>query len=103
MPMKLVRHSRTRPDCMLEIFQKAQPTEEMFMESQRMVIKRLNKAVMYAFANSFPAAIPNLDRNSLRIIGFSDASFAKNDDFFVTVGTCLLRKRLAKEWRSHFN
>ena len=86
MRMKLAWLSHTRPDCMLEISQLAQVTEDKFMQNKRVLTKRLNKAVKYAVSNRFSLAILKLDHDSVRIVGFSDASFAHNDDFTSQLG-----------------
>ena len=41
-----------------------------------MCIRDSNRAVHYAVTNRVPLAIPKLDHSSIRIVGFSDASFA---------------------------
>ena len=73
MQMKLAWLSHTRPDCMFEISQLVQVTEEKFMQNKRVLMKRPNKAVKYAVSNRFSLAIPKLDHDSVRIVGFSDA------------------------------
>ena len=78
--------SNTRPDCLLEISQLAQVTEEAFNSSRRPAIKRLNKAVRYAVDNRTSLKIPKLRIDSLQVIGFSDASFANNADLSSQLG-----------------
>ena len=76
MRMKLGRLANTRPDVLFEIATLAQVTEDHFNPGRREFIKRLNRAVHYAVTNRVPLAIPKLDHSSIRIVGFSDASFA---------------------------
>ena len=86
MRMKLAWLSNTRPDCLLEISQLAQVAEEIFNSSRREVIRRLNKATRYAVDHKAPIRVPKLDKQSLRIIGFSDSSFANNNDLSSQLG-----------------
>lgn len=84
--MKLAWLSKSRPDCLFEIAQLAQVTEEMFLQQPSAYIRRLNKAIKYATDNRIALKIPKLHRSSLRIVGFSDASFAKNSDLSSQLG-----------------
>ena len=86
MRMCLAWLANTRPDCLLEISQLAQVTEENFKASKRHVLKRLNKAVRYAVDNRVPLKIRKLSVASLKVIGFSDASFANNADLSSQLG-----------------
>ena len=78
--------ANTRPDCLLEISQLAQVTEQTFRTSKRDVLKRLNGAVKYAVDNRVPLKIRRLSADSLKVIGFSDASFANNADLSSQLG-----------------
>ena len=86
MRMCLAWLANTRPDCLFEISQLAQVTQEIFGTSKREVIKRLNKAVKYAVEHRVSIKIPRLNKRYLRILGFSDASFANNADFSSQLG-----------------
>lgn len=86
MRIKLAWLSNTRPDCLFEISQLAQITEDMFEADSKRVIQQLNRAVRYAIQNQVSPKIPALDPDSLRIIGFSDSSFANNRDLSSQVG-----------------
>ena len=86
MRMRLAWLSNSRPDCLFEISQIAHVTESMFEGSKKQVIKRLNKAVKYAINNQLSLKIRRLETKSLRIIGFSDASFANNADLSSQLG-----------------
>lgn len=56
-----------------------------------MVIKRVNKAVKYAFTHRFSLATRKLDQDSLLMVRFSDASFANNDNLTSQLGNvCFL-------------
>ena len=81
MRMCLAWLANTRPDRLFEISQVAQVTQQIFDSSKRDIIKGLNKAVKYAVNNRTSIKTPRLERNSLKIIGFSYASFANNADF----------------------
>ena len=86
MRMKLAWLSNTRPDCLFEISQLAQVTEEMFSSSPRETARRLNKAVKFAVDNRLSLRIPKLDKKTLRVIGYSDSSFANNADLSSQLG-----------------
>ena len=86
MRMKLAWLANTRPDCLLEISQLAQITERMFEEDQRKIVRQLNRAVRYAIQNQISLRIPALDLDTLRIIGYSDSSFANNRDLSSQLG-----------------
>lgn len=72
MRMKLPWLANTRPDCQFEISQLEQVTNERFDKEIPSLIRRLNKATNYA------VKIPALDHDSVRVVGFADASFANN-------------------------
>lgn len=86
MRMKFAWLSHSRPDCLFEISQLAQVTEAKFDSSKREFLKRLNRAVKFADDHRVSLKIRKLDKESLRIIGFSDASFANNDDLTSQLG-----------------
>ena len=86
MRMRLAWLSNSRPDCLFEISQLAQVTEQMFTSCRRNVINRLNKTVRFAKGNKVSLKIRNLDKESIRIIGFSDSSFANNEDLSSQLG-----------------
>lgn len=73
MRMKLAWLSNTRPDCLFQISQLAQITEDMFEADRKRIIQQLNRAIRYAIQNQISVKIPALDPDSLRIIGFSDS------------------------------
>lgn len=75
-----------QPDCLFEISQLAQVTETMFNEGKESHIRRLNKAVKYAIDNRVYVKVPKLDKTSLLIVGFSNASFANNTDLTSQLG-----------------
>ena len=54
--------------------------------SRHDVLKQLNKAVKFAIDKKVSLQISWLDKDSLRIIGFSDASFANNEDLSSQLG-----------------
>lgn len=78
MRMKLALPVNTRPDCQLEISQLAQVTEERFHKNKPSLIFQLNKATKYAVENGVALKIPALNRDSIRLPGFADDSFANN-------------------------
>ena len=51
MRMKLAWLSNSRPDCLFEISQLAQVTDEIYAAKKKELIRRINKAVRYAMQN----------------------------------------------------
>ena len=91
MRIKIAWLANTRPDCLFEISQLAKFTEELFNKSRRENIRRLKKSIVFAISNRFSLRAPKLDKKPLRVIGYSDASFANNADFSTQLGhTCFL-------------
>ena len=86
MRMRLAWLSNTRPDCLFSIAQLAQVTEDMFNKNPGALIKQMNKATTYAVKNPCGIKVNKLDLDSLRVVGFSDASFANNHDLTSQVG-----------------
>ena len=84
--MKLAWLANSRPDCLLEISQLSQVTESVFRDEKENIVKRLNKAVIYAVDNRTRRVIPKLERELLRLVGFSDSSFTNNPDMSSQVG-----------------
>ena len=86
MRMRLAWLSNTRPDCLFEVSQLAQVTEARFKASPKAWIRRLNKAVKLALINPISLRVAKLDPNTIRVIGYSDASFANNEDLSSQLG-----------------
>ena len=90
MRMKLAWLSNTRPDLLFEISQLAQITSYRFATSANACIKRLNSAVRYALDNDASLKFRRLERDSLRLVGFSDASYANNHDLTSQLGRIIM-------------
>ena len=86
MRMRLAWLANTRPDCMFEISQLDQVTEDMFLQDSKKTLQRLNMAVAFATNNRIPLQIAKLNQESLRVIDFSDASFSNNADLSTQLG-----------------
>ena len=84
--MRLAWLSNTRPDCQFESSQIAQIREDIFDMKQTECRKRLNRAVNFAIAHLYSLNVPKLHLKSLRVTGFSDSSFANNDDLSSQLG-----------------
>ena len=52
----------------------------MFNQNPKQILQRINEAVAFAFDNRVSLRNPKLDKNTLRDIGYSDASSANNAD-----------------------
>lgn len=84
--MKLAWLSHSRPDVLFEVAQLAQVTFDLFKEERTAIIKRTNRTVIYAQHQSVVIKFPILDARHLRVIGYSDASFAMNPDLSSQLG-----------------
>lgn len=103
MRMKLAWLANTRPDCLFEISQLSQVTEDRFKSDKNRIIRRLNKAVKYAVDNRIYLRIPKLDLQTLRVVGYSDASFANNHDLSTQLGVlCFLADDKGNSVPIHF-
>ena len=90
MRMKLAWLSNSRQNCLFEIAQLAQITDEMFKKSAPTIIRRLHKATKYAVENRIRLRIPTLEKSSIRVVGFSDSSFANNEDYSSQLGYIIM-------------
>lgn len=86
MRMKLEWLANTRPDCLFEISQLAQVTEEKFDSQRASIIRRQNRAVKYAVDNRILLRVCLLEKERLKVVSFSDSSFASNDDLSSQLG-----------------
>ncbi len=86
MRMKLAWLGNSRADCDVEISQLAQVTDPIFQQSHREILKRINRVMRYAADNLVSLKFPKLDLETLRVVGFSDASFANNYDLASQLG-----------------
>jgi len=71
---KLAWLAHTRADCLFEISQLAQVTVERFQKERTASLRRLNKAIRFAVDNPLALRIPKLDMETLKVVGFADAS-----------------------------
>lgn len=90
MRMKLGWLANTRPNVLFEIATLAQVTLEHFDSNRKECLRRLNRAVRYAVNHRIALAIPKLESKSVRVVGFSDASFANNRDLSTQLGHIVL-------------
>ena len=84
--MQLMWLSHSRPDCLFEISQLTQVTRDMFDTERKDIVKRANRVVSYAMDNPVTISFPQLDLDSVKVIGYSDASFANNRDLSSQLG-----------------
>ena len=84
MRMKLAWLANTPPDLLFEISQLV--TLERFSSSTQAHWKRLSTAIRYAHVNMSNLKFLKIDRDSIRIVGHSDAAFANNHDFKSQLG-----------------
>ena len=80
MHIRLAWLTNSRPDCQFDISEPAQVTEDRYLAEQPAIVRRLNRATRYATDYSVSLKIATLDHESLRVVGFADASFANNHD-----------------------
>ena len=90
MRMKVAWLANTRPDCLLEISKLAQVTKERFEQERRECIKHINRVVKYATSNRLTLRVPKLKVDTVRVVGFADASFAGNHDLSSQLGFIVL-------------
>lgn len=86
MRMCLVWLANTRPDRQFEISKLAHVTVERFLTDNAVLARLLNKATKYATCKQISLKIPKLYHDSLRVVGFADASFANNHDLSTQLG-----------------
>lgn len=89
MRMGLAWLANSQPDFLFQNSQLAQITEDIYKRQPQVYIGRLKKAIRYAIDNRTTLKVPKLDSNLLRIVGFSDASFANNHDHSTKLG-CIM-------------
>ena len=90
MRMKLGWLANTRPDLQFEISQLGQITRDRFRNNARVCVKRLNAAVRYVIDNAASFKVRKLKRGGLRIVGFSDVSYASNHDLTSQLGRMIV-------------
>jgi len=82
--------NHTRPDLAYAIGQLQQVTEKIFYENKAAVLSELNRTVRRAKKDIVSIRIPKLDKDTLRVVGFSDAGFASNRDLSSQLGYIIL-------------
>ena len=90
MRMKVAWLANTRPDLLFEISQLAQITQSMFEQDAKAFLKRLNGVIRYAHKNVAHLKFPSLERDDVRIVGYSDAAYANNRDLTSQLGRIIL-------------
>ena len=88
--MKLAWLAHTRPDCLFHISQLAQVTSDRFESDKRNIIKQYNLAAKLAKEQKYFLRTPHLNREPIRVVGFSDASFANNHDLSSQLGYIIM-------------
>lgn len=84
--MRVAWLSHTRLDCLYDINQLAQVTAEVFNEYKSEVVEQYSKLVEMIRTEDLPIKVPKLNIETLRLIGFSDASFGSNRDLSSQLG-----------------
>ena len=90
MRMNVAWLANTRPDMQFEISQLTQITQKMFDSNAKAYVKQINSLVRYAHNNVAHIQFPSLVRDTLRIVGFSDAAYANNYDLTSQLGRIIL-------------
>ena len=88
--MKLARFSSTRLGMIFEMAQLAQVTEGRFNIDTEAHMKRLNSTVIYAHSNTAHLLFPRLDKDSIQLLGYSDAAFTNNHYLASLLGSPVL-------------
>lgn len=89
--MKLAWITHNRPDCAYEVSQMTPVTKERFESERSATIKGCNKLILHAHKNRLGIKVWKIDRKTLKVVGFSDASFANKADLTSQMGyVCLL-------------
>lgn len=78
--MRPVWLCHSRQNCLFQISELTQLTKPYFEENNREVIKRTNILIKFAINNKAELRYMELDLCSLKVISFSDASFAGSKD-----------------------
>lgn len=86
MRMKLMWLSHSRPYCIFEISQMMQVTRDHFAEEHRSIVKTTNRVIKYATGQIVKIRFPALQCETLKVVGYSDASFANNRDHTSKLG-----------------
>lgn len=82
--------SNSRPNFTYGISQLSQVTESMCHSDVRKYIKMLNVVVKRAREDSTPIMFPKMALYSIRMVGYSDASFSGNHDLTSQLGRIVL-------------
>ena len=90
MRMKLAWLANTRPDLQFAISQLAQVTQARFDTNAMGYVKNLNSTVRYGHDNAVSIRFPRPECSSIRLVGFSDAAYAKNHDLTSKLGRIML-------------
>lgn len=85
MSMRLAWRANTRSDCLFEISQLSQVTVERFYIERTATIRRPRKITKFTVDNHTSLNILKLEKESLNVIGFSDASFSSNYDLSIQI------------------
>ena len=86
MRMRRAWFANTRPDCLFEISQLAQITEDRFTKDKNVTLRRLNETAKVCIDNRVKIKITLLDKDSIRVIGYADASFVNSHDLSTQQG-----------------
>lgn len=78
--MKLAWPTSTPPDMLFDISHLAHVSEEILDRDSKMHIKRLNSLTRCAQKSVAHLLFPKLDKDSIGLVGYSDAAFANNYD-----------------------
>ena len=65
-------------------------TKESFAEDNKKRVKRFIKSLRFAKRNPIALKYIKLDMASTRVVGFSDAAFANNDDYSSQLGLIII-------------
>ena len=76
--MRLAWLCNSRPDLQYELSQLAQVTQLRYDEEKKNIVRKINNSASYVLESPAQIKFPELNPESLRIVGYSEAGYASN-------------------------
>ena len=90
MRMRLAWLAPTFPDCCYQISALAQITESTYKSTPKTFITQINRATNYTRSHPVAITFHQLDKATIKILGYADASFSNNLDLSSQLGFIIL-------------